>query len=717
MKIVFLIQNLYGIGGTIRSTVNLTAALAERHQVEITSLLRTADEPSFAVDPRVAVRDLVDLRPGSPYFDGKDPRHSQPSVDYARGEIKGYLRCSRLTDERMASYLTACDADVVVATRPGLIVYLARYGTRRYLKVGQEHLIHDGQSPATLSELREHGPALDILVTMSDGDAAVYRAKMPFTRTTVVSIPNGVPEPTVEPSTLDTQTIVAAGRLTAVKRYELLIEAFAKVAVQRPGWSLRLYGRGKEAAGLQDLINDLGLNGRALLMGAHSPIETEWAKGSIAAVSSKLESFGMTIVEAMRCGVPVVSVDCPFGPREIIDDGVDGLLVREATPSAMADGLLRLIDDEPLRRSMGAAALRNASRFDPSEIALRYERLFADHLRSRRRGPLAFLRRPASPGKAASTGRAASSSRTVSPDRLGFLERLGARTRSGVRALLPWKAAVRPRVARGPITAHCLVRADGGLTIRLDRGPWAAGKTAAGWSVKLRRHGTDTAIEVPFTPSGEASLERGRHHLVEGRWDVYVARPGQRLRRLASGMCDTRALVNAFPYLEQPLETWTPYVTEQGDLSIAVHVRTSHAEVTDLVSTPTRLTVHGLLVNLPYGPLTLFAQRRGTTSEPEKAAADQVILPAQAHLDGRFSCAVPYDRLVSARAREHEVWDLYLCPGGDDAPIRLGRFCDDIADRKAVDRYPRHSVGDSLAYASYTSSNELSIHITTVEAT
>lgn len=61
-------------------------------------------------------------------------------------------------------------------------------------------------------------------------------------------------------------------------------------------------------------------------MGAHSPIETEWAKGSIAAVSSDAESFGMTLVEAMHCGVPVVSTDCRYGPGEIIANGKDGLL-------------------------------------------------------------------------------------------------------------------------------------------------------------------------------------------------------------------------------------------------------------------------------------------------------------------------------------------------------------------------------------------------------
>src|SRR5690606_4687346 len=164
----------------------------------------------------------------------------------------------------------------------------------------------------------------------SEADAEVYRRKMPLERTRVVSIPNGVPDPGIAPATLDNPVIVAAGRLIPTKRYNLLIESFAKVAVQRPEWTLRLYGRGGERNALLRLIDELDLNGRAFLMGPRSPIEAEWVKGSIAAVSSGFESFGMTIVEAMRCGVPVLSTDCPYGPREIISAGRDGRPVRQA---------------------------------------------------------------------------------------------------------------------------------------------------------------------------------------------------------------------------------------------------------------------------------------------------------------------------------------------------------------------------------------------------
>ena len=85
----------------------------------------------------------------------------------------------------------------------------------------------------------------------------------------------------------------------------------------------------------------------------------------------------MTIVEAMRCGVPVVSTDCPHGPAEIIHDGVDGRLVPVRDAPAFARALIQLIEDEPGRRRMAAAARENAARFDPASVAGRYEELFA----------------------------------------------------------------------------------------------------------------------------------------------------------------------------------------------------------------------------------------------------------------------------------------------------------------------------------------------------
>lgn len=181
----------------------------------------------------------------------------------------------------------------------------------------------------------------------------------------------------MSPADGDAKVVVAAGRLARVKRYEMLVDAFAMAGEDCPDWSLRIYGDGVERARIAERIAHHGLGDRALLMGMVTPIENEWVKGSIAAVTSAQESFGMTIVEAMRCGLPVVSTDCPHGPGEIIRHGVDGLLVPRDSTRDMADMLTALMQDTERRKAMGRAARAGATdRFAPEDIAERYERLF-----------------------------------------------------------------------------------------------------------------------------------------------------------------------------------------------------------------------------------------------------------------------------------------------------------------------------------------------------
>ncbi|OAH16538.1 glycosyltransferase family 4 protein [Streptomyces jeddahensis] len=376
MHISFLIHNAYGIGGTIRTTYNLAGALAQQHDVEIVSVFRHRDEPVFTPAEGVRVRHLVDLREDTPGYEGDDPEHARRARTFPRAEGR-YEQYSALTDRRIAGHLATLESDVVVGTRPGLNVHLALETRRGPVRVGQEHLTLDSHSSALRTRLRGVYPRLDALTTTTEADAGAYRRKMRLPGVHIQAVPNPVPEPGIEPADGSHKWVVAAGRLVPVKRYDLLIRAFDKVRAQRPDWRLRIYGGGKQKEALRALIDELGLYNHVYLMGPANPIEPEWAKGSIAAVTSSLESFGMTIVEAMRCGLPVVSTDCPHGPGEIIANGVDGRLVEVGNADAIAEGLLELINNDELRQQMAHAALEDSQRFDPARIAERYEAMFA----------------------------------------------------------------------------------------------------------------------------------------------------------------------------------------------------------------------------------------------------------------------------------------------------------------------------------------------------
>ncbi|MFD5857810.1 glycosyltransferase family 4 protein [Streptomyces chartreusis] len=378
MKISFLLHNAYGIGGTITTTFNLAQALADRHEVEIVSVLRHRERPNFALDPRVSLRPLVDLR-----HEKEHPLHLRPARVFPAAEYR-YGQYSELTDLRIGECLAQTEAEVVIGTRPGLNVHLARQAPEHIVRIGQEHLTLDNHSPRLRTALRRAYRRLDVLTTVTEADAASYRRKMRLPGVRVEALPNSVPDPVLPAADGRAKVIVAAGRLVPVKRYDLLIEAFAPVAAAHPDWRLRIYGKGEEQARLRQLIEDLGLSDHAFLMGAAAPMEAEWVKGSIGATAANFEPFGMTIVEAMRCGLPVVSTDCPYGPGEIIEDGTDGRLVPVGDREAMSAALLELVRDDERRRRMGRRALENARRFGPVPVVEQAERLIDEAMAARR---------------------------------------------------------------------------------------------------------------------------------------------------------------------------------------------------------------------------------------------------------------------------------------------------------------------------------------------
>ncbi|MEU5217949.1 glycosyltransferase [Streptomyces sp. NPDC020807] len=380
MRISFLLHNAYHYGGTIRSTFTLAEELAARHEVEIVSVFRHRDRPILGLPAGVTIRHLVDLRRDSPGYDGDHPDFHRPAEVFPRGDGR-WKQYSALTDARIGEHLGGVEADVLVATRPGLNVQLARQARRGPVLVGQEHLILDGHSFRLRRDIGHEYGLLDAVTTVTEADARAYRRlRLPGVR--IESVPNSVPASTLPPADPAARTVVAAGRLTRVKRYDVLIDAFAEIAADHRDWRLRIYGSGDAVQDLRGAlarqIEERGLGEQVFLMGTVSRMEPEWVKGSIAAVTSQRESFGMTIVEAMRCGLPVVATDCPHGPREIIEDGVDGRLVPVDDVAAVAGALRGLVEDEELRAKAARAALAASERFDPARTAVRHEALWSD---------------------------------------------------------------------------------------------------------------------------------------------------------------------------------------------------------------------------------------------------------------------------------------------------------------------------------------------------
>ncbi|MEV5709823.1 glycosyltransferase family 4 protein [Actinoallomurus sp. NPDC052274] len=377
MKITFLLKSAYGMGGTIRATLTLAGHLAMRHEVEIITLHRQRADPFFAIDERIGVRTLMDLREGvrPGRLDARLGRHNSRLVP--RSE-RIWPEVTLRGDYRMWQALRGLETDVLVTTRPAFNLLAARFAPSDVVVVGQEHLHLDAHRPGLREHMRRWYPRLDALVTLTEADRRAYTGFLADAPTRLEVIPNALPTGAKPLSGLDAPVIAAAGRMAKVKHYERLIAAFAKVAATHPDWILRLYGTGPELDRLRTVAAYHDLGDKVAFMGRTKDVYAAFAQASIVALSSSFEGFGMTIIEAFACGVPVVSFDCPQGPREIITHGRNGLLVPPGDGDALADALGRLIDDPGERRAMGAAAHEAAARYDIATTARQWETLLTD---------------------------------------------------------------------------------------------------------------------------------------------------------------------------------------------------------------------------------------------------------------------------------------------------------------------------------------------------
>ncbi|MET8334694.1 glycosyltransferase family 4 protein [Streptosporangium canum] len=373
-----LLHHAYGMGGTIRTVLNLAGYLARERDVEIVSVVRAAEEPFLPIPPGVRVSFLDDRIAAR----GPAARLLSrfPSMLVLKQENIHHT-VSLWTDLRLIRRLRAMRGGVVITTRPAYNLAAALFAPPEVITIGQEHVTLQVHKPEMRRLIKRRYGRLDAFVTLTEADLKQYAGLLKAdTPRRLVRIPNAVPRLAGDVSRLEEKVAVAIGRVVHAKGFDHLVKAWRQVAQAHPDWILRIVGGGtpEREQRLRDRIEEAGLTGRVLLMGSSREIGVELAKASIYVVSSRYEGFGMTILEAMSKGVPVVSFDCPHGPREIITHGHDGLLVRAGNADALAGGIRRLIEDEELRRTLGGNALRTAARYDLDAVGARWDALLAD---------------------------------------------------------------------------------------------------------------------------------------------------------------------------------------------------------------------------------------------------------------------------------------------------------------------------------------------------
>ena len=211
---------------------------------------------------------------------------------------------------------------------------------------------------------------VDVVVALTEGDAVEWRK----VHSHVVVIPNLVHLNDGAVSKLENKRVIFVGRFDYQKRPMEMIRIWEMIYPLHPNWRLDIYGEGEQLQELENKARVLGMN-----IGVHHPTEHIfdcYRESSILVSTSLFEPFGLVIAEAMSCGLPVVAFDCPYGPFEIITDGVDGFLIKNRSINEFAEKVCLLMEDVELRKRMGKIGMISSQRYSADKIIPLWQSLF-----------------------------------------------------------------------------------------------------------------------------------------------------------------------------------------------------------------------------------------------------------------------------------------------------------------------------------------------------
>ncbi|MGI2748468.1 glycosyltransferase family 4 protein [Bacillus cytotoxicus] len=387
MKVTFLVYNIYGMGGTVRTVANTANYFAaQNREVEIISVRRTSAKPMFDLDKRIKITPIFDARMGK-LFGKNTPLYKKiikrilmkvPSIFIDKSEDL-YHMFNLFVDFKIIAALKKINKGILITTIPSFNILATKFVKKNVIKIGQEHLYFAGHAPGLQNKIKKHYNKLDALTCLTDSEIKDYQELLKGSKVDLYKVENATDIPN-EISQLDKKVVIAAGRYAPEKGFDLLIAAFTKVMKKYPDWKLKIFGSGAEEEALRQKIFEEKAYNNIFLMQKTNNIIGEMKNSSIYALSSRYESFGMVIIEAMSVGVPCVGFACT-GPREVIKHQEDGILVEEGNVDELANSIMTLIESEELRKQYGRMARKNVEKYTFKVVGGKWDRILEEQLK------------------------------------------------------------------------------------------------------------------------------------------------------------------------------------------------------------------------------------------------------------------------------------------------------------------------------------------------
>ena len=374
LKIVYITPAIYSAGGVERVITLKASYFAEQYGYDVTIIVTEGKgrDSFFPLSDKVKVVNLA------------INFEELWTCSFIR-KVFIYLKKQHLYKQLLSQKLLRIRPDITISTLRREINFLndipdgskkigelhVNRANFRNFKTEKSNYLKDLFAKLWANNLVGHLKKLDKLVVLTKEDCLAW----PELKNTCV-IPDPLPFTPSQVSPLTEKRVIVVARYSHEKGIDLLLQAWAEIEKQCTDWRLDVFGEG-DTAPFEQLIDELTIDrNRCKLNGRINEIEQEYMKSSIAVCSSRFEGFGLVIVEAMACGLPVVSFDCLWGPHEIITNGENGLLVENGNIIKMADAINILIRNKKYREQIGKKSVVSVQQYNRSQIVQKWNDLF-----------------------------------------------------------------------------------------------------------------------------------------------------------------------------------------------------------------------------------------------------------------------------------------------------------------------------------------------------
>lgn len=364
-KITFLMLHL-NYGGIEKQVTTLANELSKEYKIEIISLYNILSGKSFyELDERINVKYIF---------------NSGPNRSEIKNALKKFKLINLVSELRKAfkmlytkyfglkKIINKLNTDILISSR---IEFSKQIKRDDIITISQEHSFIDEKK--YIKKVKRSFKHIKYLVVMTKGAKQKYDEwlKEEKVKPEVVVIPNMIKEnKTGKTSTLTNNQIISVGRLEEVKDFYTLILIFSVIVKKYPNYVLKIIGEGSMREKLEEQIKNCNLEKKIILTGKlnENEINNEFLKSDVFVLTSKSESFSLVLCEAMNYGVPCVAFDVDVGPREIIKNSVNGLLIEDRNIDLMIKKIDGLLSNNDIRKKMGIDAKKKASQYYPDKI-------------------------------------------------------------------------------------------------------------------------------------------------------------------------------------------------------------------------------------------------------------------------------------------------------------------------------------------------------------